>query len=140
MKKIVTYNCSFCNDLYTGKKLPDMYCQKCYKYFCKGGVIHELPPKGQIVKDENGYVICHICGKSFRKLGAHVKESHRMTMLEYKDQFDLYHSSKATEESYSNMMSQYAYQYGMPERLQEAGKDTRTQPGNKLRLGTGKSK
>ena len=105
-------------------------CQGCYTYFRKGGVVHEIPKKGRIEFDPEGKVICHICGRSYTKLGAHVKESHHMTISEYKEEFGLCTHSKTTERSYSSKMSQYALKYNMDEQLKIVGKDTRIKKGD----------
>ena len=44
-------------------------CQSCYRYFRNGGKIHTLPEAGKVKYDENGKVICHICGRSYNRLG-----------------------------------------------------------------------
>ena len=66
-----------------GKYSPRSYCemcQGCYNYFRHGGKIYPLPERGTIARDENGKVICHICGRSYARLGSHVRESHGMTI------------------------------------------------------------
>ena len=70
-------------------------CQGCYKYFKSGGTIHSIPVAGTIAYDDQGKIICHICGKSFVRLGSHIKESHGLTIAEYKDQ-QLLEAGKAT--------------------------------------------
>lgn len=98
--------------------------------------INPLPVAGTIAYDERGYVVCHICGKAYRRLGAHVVQAHDMTIKAYKEQFSLCNSAKTTESNYSGMMHDYAYQYNMPEQLRIAGADTGIKPGeNHFRLG-----
>lgn len=99
-----------------------------------GGEINAIPPPGVIMKDKRGYVICHICGRSYSRLGSHVRESHSMTIHEYKERFGLCECSKTTEENYSKMMSTYAYDRNMPERLKAAGMNTRIKSGEKDNL------
>lgn len=126
--------CSKC-----GKPITRSYsgmCQGCYHYFRKGGKIHPLPSAGRIEHDESGKVICHICGRSYTRLGSHIKESHGMTTAEYKERFGLCNKSKITEPDYSNHMRKLAYKYDMPERLKKAGASTRIKKGeNTMRLG-----
>ena len=62
--------CESCGEIYRGKTLGRL-CQSCQVYFNDGGVVHPLPEKGVIALDEKGYVICHICGKAYKKLGGH---------------------------------------------------------------------
>ena len=121
-------NCPQC-----GKSIPNRHygglCQGCYKYFKNGGKIHDIPAVGTIAYDEQGKVICHICGKSFVRLGSHIKENHEMTIDEYKERFGLCKRTKTTEKSYSDTMSRYAKNNGMDQQILQAGKTTRIQKG-----------
>lgn len=47
------------------------------------------PNYGKVVKTADGRLVCHICGKPFRKLGAHVVQKHGITAWEYKVMFGL---------------------------------------------------
>lgn len=47
------------------------------------------PNYGKVVKTADGRLVCHICGKQFRKLGAHVVQKHGITAWEYKVMFGL---------------------------------------------------
>lgn len=125
----MTSICASCHKHIPGRIYPNNMCEGCYNYFRKGGKINEIPPIGVIAKDERGYVICHICGMSYKRLGSHIKESHNMKMSEYREKFGLCRRSKATESSYSNKMHNYSYIYHMPERLMELGKNTRIKKG-----------
>ena len=119
------------NALYSGG-----LCPPCYKYFKDGGTINPLPDVGTIAYDERGYVVCHICGKAYRRLGTHVAQAHDMTIKTYKERFGLCNNAKTTEANYSRMMSDYAYQHNMPEQLRITGANTRIKPGEThLRLG-----
>lgn len=108
-------------------------CQSCHNYFKNGGTINPLPDAGKIEYDENGRVICHICGRAFNRLGSHVKGSHNMTIAEYKTEFRLCSRARTTEMNYSAMMSAYAYKNGADSRIAEAGKNTRVKPGETYR-------
>lgn len=111
-------------------------CQSCYNYFRKGGVINPIPDKGVIAYDHRGYVVCHICGKAYKRLGSHIKESHNMSIAEYKAKFELCNNARTTEKNYSQHMHNLAYKYDMPQRLQITGVETRVKPGEKhLRKG-----
>lgn len=131
----MSYICSSCGKEHKGKNYPDNLCQGCYNYFRKGGQVNPIPQFGTIGKDYRGYIVCHKCGKAYVRLGSHVKESHNMTIHEYKDSFGLCESSHTTETSYSNMMKRYAYDNDMPNQLKETGIATRIKKGEKLRLG-----
>lgn len=127
--------CSQCGKTITGRKYGGL-CQGCYKYFKSGGKIHSIPEAGTIAYDDQGKVICHICGKSFVRLGSHVKENHNMTIAEYKERFGLCNSTRTTEKSYSATMRRHAKINGMDQKLLEAGKMTRIKKGEtRLRKG-----
>ncbi len=56
--------------------------------FQNGGKIHDIPAAGTIAYDNRGKNhMSSICGKSFVRLGSHVRESHGMTIDEYKERF-----------------------------------------------------
>lgn len=116
-----------------GKLMTKSYgglCQACYRYFHSGGIVHPLPEPGRIEMDEKGKPICHICGRSFTRLGSHIKESHGMSIDEYKEMFGLCRKARTTESCYSKHMRELAYQYDMPKRLIETGKSTRVIKGD----------
>ena len=111
-------------------------CQGCYRYYSSGGGENPLPPPGKIEHDHRGYVVCHICGRAYKRLGSHLKETHKMTIKDYKEKFELCNNAKTTEKNYSELMHQLAYQNGMPERLSATGLPTRIKKGEKdKRLG-----
>lgn len=127
--------CSLC-----GKVIDRIYpggsCQGCYNYFRNGGTVNPIPNAGEITQDERGFVICHICGRAYKRLGSHIKESHNLTIAEYKEMFGLCNNAKTTERSYSMKMRESAYRNCMPQRLQQAGFNTRIKSVEKaLRLG-----
>lgn len=131
------YICSSCGKTCKSEKVyPDGLCQGCYNYFRKGGTVSPLPPHGVIAYDHRGYVVCHICGRAYVKLGAHVKESHGLTIHEYKEEFGLCENSRTTEESYSLTMRDHAIKSGMTEQLPKIGCKTRIRKGERdKRLG-----
>ena len=115
-----------------GKKITQSYsglCQGCYHYFRNGGTINPIPDKGRIEYDVNGRVVCHICGRAYTRLGSHVKESHSMTIEEYKEEFGLCKRAKTTESSYSKIMSQHAKINEMDKQLIAVGRATRIKKG-----------
>jgi hypothetical protein len=128
--------CKSCNKDITKDDRYGGYCQSCYNYFRKGGTINSLPEKGVIAKDDRGYIVCHICGKAYKRLGSHIKESHNMTILEYKAEFGLCNNARTTENNYSKHMHNLAYKHDMPKQLIKTGVATRVKPGDKhLRKG-----
>lgn len=133
----MSYICSSCGKRQNSDKIyPNRLCQGCYNYFRNGGTIHPLPSAGTIVKDNRGFVVCHICGKAYVRLGSHIRESHGMTIAEYKRRFGLCANCKTTESKYAKTMRDYAYSNGMPERLERTGLNTRIKIGERdKRLG-----
>lgn len=120
-------NCSSCGN-YTSRSYYGM-CQRCYKYYHAGGTDNPLPKIGTIEYDYRGYVICHKCGRAYKRLGSHIKESHDMTIAEYKAEFEICNCTKTTEKQYSHRMRELAYKNDIPNRLQIAGIPTRIKPG-----------
>lgn len=126
----MSYICSFCGKIQNQSRVyPNGLCQGCYKYFHSGGTINPIPPLGVIAHDRRGNVICHICGRAYKRLGSHIKESHDMTISEYKEKFGLCANSKTTEFCYSKIMRQHAIDNDMPHQLVIAGRKTRIKPG-----------
>ena len=120
--------CKECGKIIEDKSYSGM-CQGCYNYFRKGGIVHPLPEHGRIKHDATGKVICHICGRAYTRLGSHVKESHSMTIEEYKEEFGLCKRAKTTECCYSQTMRNHAMNNNMNERLLKAGQGTRIKKG-----------
>ena len=104
-------------------------CQSCYEYYRKGGTENPLPKPGTIEYDYRGYVVCHICGRAYKRLGSHIKESHGMSMAEYKEAFGLCNNARTTEKTYSEQMRKLAYKYDMHKRLKVLGENTRIKKG-----------
>lgn len=120
------YTCSSCGRVCKKEKIyPRGMCQGCYNYFRKGGTINPIPAPGTITYDSRGYVVCHICGRAYVRLGSHVHESHDMTIDEYKEKFGLCRNSKTTECHYSMTMREIAYNNNMDKRIVEVGRGTR---------------
>lgn len=129
------YTCSKCGKP-TSRLYPGVTCQGCYNYFRLGGTENPRPDPGVIAYDDRGCVICHICGRAYKRLGSHIRESHDMTTAEYKEAFGLCASSRTTEAAYSRHMHDLAYRYDMPNRLIETGRATRIRKGDRsMRLG-----
>lgn len=121
------YTCKLCGRV-SDRSFSGL-CQGCYNYFHKGGRVHPLPEPGRIAYDERGYMICHICGRAYQRIGSHAREWHGMTIDEYKVQFGLCASARTTEAGYSEHMRVSALKNNMDEQLREAGKNTRIKKG-----------
>lgn len=127
--------CAKCGQPIEGKPYGRL-CQGCYRYFKNGGTINPIPAPGEIKRDERGYVVCHICGRSFKRLGSHIRETHHMLMEAYKKKYGLCARSNTTEKSYHQAMRINALKNHMPERLILVGEKTRIKPGdNSMRKG-----
>lgn len=131
---VISLNCSKCGK-FSERSYSGM-CQGCYIYFKNGGKVFDLPSPGIIKRDKSGKVICHICGRSYNRLGSHVNESHGLTIAEYKEKFGLCARAKTTEESYSRKMHNYAIKNGIDKIISIMGLETRIKPGERhLRAG-----
>lgn len=124
-------HCKKCGKPINGKIYPKQTCQSCYNYYHKGGTDNPIPAKGVIAHDYRGYVVCHICGRAYKRLGSHIKECHKMTIADYKAEFELCNNARTTEQNYSKHMHDLAYKYDMPQRLIKAGVETRVKKGQK---------
>lgn len=90
------------------------------------------PHYGEIQYDVNGNPICHICGKSFAKLGAHIWNGHRIKMYDYCKLFGLNVGKGICSKEYANKMRNYVfkhYKVVVSENLIKNGKYTRFQQG-----------
>ena len=63
-------------------------CESCYK-MCLSHPINKTPSYGEMAYDNEGRVICHICGRAFHKLSIHLRTVHQLTAAEYREQFGL---------------------------------------------------
>ena len=121
--------CGKCGRDADGKYFHLGMCQSCYEYFRKGGTENLLPEHGKIEHDSRGFVICHICGRAYKRLGSHIKESHEMSIAEYKETFGLCNNARTTEKTYSEQMRISAYKNGMVDQLLKHGYNTRIKKG-----------
>lgn len=125
------------NCIHCGKQMTDWdvrkyknVCQACHNYFKNGRTVNPLPPHGQVVKDSRGYVICHICGRAYKRLGSHVRETHGMSIAEYKAEFGLCANARTTEDKYSKTMHDHALKNDMDKQLNRTGYATRVKKGD----------
>ncbi len=90
------------------------------------------PHYGEIRYDVNGDPICHICGKSFPKLGAHIWSGHKIRTRDYCELFGLDVGRGICSKEYANKMRGYVhehYQIVVSENLIRGGKATRFKQG-----------
>ena len=79
--KLVCEICGRSNNRTKYKEEFDMIlCDSCV-IMCKKYKFHYIPPLGEIHYDDKGNIICHICGRSFKKLTEHIKFKHNMLEL-----------------------------------------------------------
>lgn len=79
------------------KKYDKVLCETCYKTFNNNPVKY-IPPAGEVHKDVEGKIICHICGRSYNKLGAHIIQKHKITADKYREMFELNRNQSLTSE------------------------------------------
>lgn len=125
--------CPYCKEPISKSYLKNtIICQACYLYIRRGGVFHALPDAGTIVTDENGLVLCHLCGQAHNKLGSHIANKHNMSTASYKDLFDLPQNCSLASIQHRTKMREYNLKYRehvVYENLINKGKITRFQPG-----------
>ena len=107
-------------------------CPNCTKRW-KEHPQHELPLPGEIKYDSEGRPICHICGRAFNKLMAHVSQLHKMDATVYKEKFELERgrgilSEKTRKLLHDNVMENY--DVVVTENLKVKGESTRFKNGS----------
>ena len=87
MKNIV---CKECEKEIEGKVSRGM-CITCYRQWHSNNKTktYDLPQIGEVKYSPEGLVICHICGKAYKKLLSHVWQKHGIDEKEYKRTFGL---------------------------------------------------
>ena len=130
--------CSSCGRTISShsKKYPKGLCQSCYKYFKKGGKVHLRPIAGQVKYDDEGKLVCHICGKSYVKLMAHVAQVHGMEEKEYKRVYKLYKGKGLISTEHKKVLQKNVENHKevvINQNLLNKGKGTRWDKGSKGR-------
>ena len=111
------------------------YCQPCYNYFVKNkGIQYPLPPKGQVVRTEEGLLICHICGKAVKSEKVHAYQFHGIESHDYCLMFGLNFRVNTTTEESRQFKSWQTKSNGTMKNLL-LGEETRIKKGQKLREG-----
>lgn len=82
--------CKECGKEIKGRVLKGM-CEKCYQRLARDSKTktYELPKKGEVKYSPEGLVVCHVCGKAYKKLMNHTWQIHGLTEKEYKLEFGL---------------------------------------------------
>lgn len=81
------------------EEFNQVLCHNCYDHHLDHPV-HPLPPMGKVEVDDRGRIICHICGRAYDKLTAHVVQRHKMSKKEYTSKFSLNSGVKLTSETH----------------------------------------
>lgn len=125
--------CSKCNEVVNTRLILGM-CSRCYQRERANSKkkVYPLPKKGEVAYAPDGTVICHICGRSYNKVLAHVWQVHNMTEKEYKDEFDLIHRNGLVSESTKVKLQKAVvdnYDKVVTDNLVNGGKSTRFKSG-----------
>lgn len=82
--------CKICNKD-VNKRFVNGICITCYGRLKENSKrpVYELPKKGEVKYAPDGLVICHICGRAYKKLMAHVWQTHGIYEKDYKREFGL---------------------------------------------------
>lgn len=100
---MITETCEICGR--SNKKTrysveyDSILCDSCLLMVKKHPVIY-CPPKGEIHYDKDGNILCHICGRGFKKLSEHLKFKHHISTSEYKEKFSLNRTAKLTGKNF----------------------------------------
>lgn len=123
--------CSKSNSRTTYKERFNMIlCDSCL-LMCKKHDFHYIPPKGEVHYDNEGNIICHICGRSFKKLSEHIRTKHHMDKDTYKEKFGLNRSVRLTGTNFipniTNDITKYSSNTRFKEGHKKASKPKRLQ-------------
>lgn len=95
------------------------------------------PNYGKIEKTPDGRLVCHICGRAFKKLGAHIVQAHGVTSWEYKVAFGLDVTKGLVTDEHRQHLRDLAlrnYEVSIKQNLIEGGLKTRFQLHSRGRL------
>lgn len=95
--------CQYCGRSNSRTKFYAEYntilCDSCYK-MCQKYPMRHIPPNGEIHYDDDGNIICHECGRAFKKLTNHIKSKHNLTPYMYKEKFELNRGARLTGKNF----------------------------------------
>lgn len=74
-------------------------CDSCLVMYKKYPVIY-IPPIGELHYDNDGNILCHVCGRGFKKLTEHIRSKHGLDKYEYKEKFGLNRGVKLTGKNF----------------------------------------
>lgn len=113
-------------------------CSKCYQLWSAANgkpKEYPLPAFGEITFDNQGYPICHICGRAYRKLLQHVNQKHSLTEIEYKRKFGLDRTGIIADSTKAKLQKSVKEHFNLvvEKNLLNGGKKTRFRKGDKGR-------
>lgn len=114
-------------------------CSKCYQLWSAANgrpKEHPLPSIGEITFDEQGFPICHVCGRAYKKLLMHVYQKHDMSEKEYKEKFGLDRTKGIVADSTKRKLQKSVkehYNLVVKRNLLKGGKKTRFHVGDQGR-------
>ena len=86
---------------------------------------------GKLRTVSGGKIACHICGKAFHNLGNHIRNSHKITPMEYRVMYGLNSGCSLCSESLSSKRRDIANRNPeLVEKLIQSGKQTRLKKGS----------
>ena len=71
------------------KAFDAILCEPCCVKWKKHPIQKNIPSYGEMAFDDEGKVICHICGRAYNMLSQHIKQSHGINSAEYRKKFGL---------------------------------------------------
>ena len=99
----IKHVCEICGKRNTktfyNEKFEMILCDSCL-VMCKLHKFNYIPPEGEIHYDDEGNIICHICGRGFKKLSQHIRYKHHISNSEYKEKFGLNRTARLTGKNY----------------------------------------
>lgn len=117
------------------KEFKKLLCGNCLNVY-KNHKVNSIPEIGEVAYDEEGRVICHICGRAFNKVLSHARQRHNISAKEYKKKFGLDLNkgltSKSTKEALRKSVLKN-YDKVVEENLIKNGEKTRFKEGHEGR-------
>lgn len=128
--------CEHCGGDKRKVKRPIIFSTQFNQYLCTNCIkhheehpIHPLPPKGVISRDEEGRVICHVCGRAYDKLTVHVQQRHKMSKEHYLETYGLNRGAKLTSINHNHKLKKMIKVQSNLQNIAEVGKETRFKKG-----------
>lgn len=128
--------CEHCGGDKRRIRKPIIFSSKFNQYLCANCLKHHeehpvnpIPPKGVLARDEEGRVICHICGRAYDKLTLHIKQRHKMSKEEYLETYGLNRGAKLTSINHHHKLKEMIKVQPNLQNIVEISKSTRFKKG-----------